>query len=64
MTNKAASLGDPSNTASFEVAVAMLPSEREEEVVERAAIIEFDGELGRDEAERLAVTEVVKKGVN
>ena len=46
---------------SFEVLIADLPESDIAELEERAAIIEFDGGLTRDQAERLALTAPLRR---
>ncbi|MBM3778298.1 MAG: hypothetical protein FJW23_08680 [Acidimicrobiia bacterium] len=45
-------------TISFEVASAALDADQRAAIEERAAILEFDGRLSRQEAERCALAEV------
>ena len=52
----AAGVEVPQKPASFFDAVAMLPEEDRFDVEERAAIMEFDGGLDRDNAERAAMS--------
>jgi hypothetical protein len=44
--------------------VALWPDERRERLAERAAIMEVDGGLGRDEAERQAFARLVHRGIS
>lgn len=45
-------------TPEFSATIALLDQEDMEAFSERAAIIEFDGKLSRQEAEELALTEI------
>ena len=44
----------------FQSATRLLPADQIETVEERAALIEFDGNYERDEAERLAIESVLE----
>jgi hypothetical protein len=45
----------PTDGSAFDVALKLIPSEQREQVIERAAIMESDGELQRAEAEKAAL---------
>jgi len=45
---------------SFSEAIAALPGNQRVEAEERAAILEFDGKLTRDQAERLAISKYLR----
>ena len=49
------------NRGRFQAATEKLPPNERDEVDERAAIMEFDGGLRRDEAERAAIGRELKK---
>lgn len=46
---------DDAETGEFTTALALLADAQKDEILERAAIIEFDGSIGRRQAERRAV---------
>ena len=54
--DRAAGVAEPSKSVGFPDALAMLPDEDRYDVEERAAIMEFDGGLDRNEAERAAIS--------
>lgn len=43
------------NELPFDLALGLLSADERHDVEERAAIVEFDGKLSRDQAERLAL---------
>lgn len=58
-----APLPDPSPLARFDSALALLPDAERADVAERAAIMQFDGGVSADEAERAAVVAVIRRKV-
>jgi hypothetical protein len=55
---------EETETGNYETALDLLPESDKISIEERAAVIEYDGKLSRQDAERAALSEVLKDWSN
>ena len=53
-------VGDEKQSSTFHDALTLLDQSERESIAERAAVIEFDGKVARETAERIAVSQAVQ----